>query len=250
MTPACSRAVTIVQPRARPNPRCSVIGSTAPTTARSPISLTTHKGILRLPIHRCVAGYGEALLAESGGEHEMAAAGFADVATRWHGFGVPFEEAQALLGQGRCLVALGGVPEAAAPLASAREILARLGAKPALGETDDLLRRVSSDWLRRPSPRSRAPSRASPLRGLAGCVSFVFCGLKGPVARRFTCGIGQLPDAARGGGVTCLSCPRAVPTFVSPPNRRPFGRPSGPSLTRVRSSAWRRWIPDSRRSSP
>ena len=51
-------------------------------------------------------------------------------------FGVPYEEGHALLGQGRCLVALGRAPEAAAPLAAAREIFARLGAKPALAETD------------------------------------------------------------------------------------------------------------------
>ena len=78
-------------------------------------------------------------LAEARGEHETAAAGFADAAARWHGFGVPYEEGHALLGQGRCLVALGRAPEAAAPLAAAREIFARLGAKPALTETDAAL---------------------------------------------------------------------------------------------------------------
>ena len=73
-----------------------------------------------------------ALLAEARGEHEAAAAGFADAAARWHDFGVPYEEGHALLGQGRCLVALDRAPEAAAPLAAAREIFARLGARPAL----------------------------------------------------------------------------------------------------------------------
>ena len=80
-----------------------------------------------------------ALLAEAAGEHDAAAAGFADAAQRWHDFGVPYEEGHALLGQGRCLVALGRAPEAAAPLAAAREIFARLGAKPALAETDAVL---------------------------------------------------------------------------------------------------------------
>ena len=83
-----------------------------------------------------------ALLAEARGEHEAAAAGFADAAARWHDFGVPYEEGHALLGQGRCLVALGRAPEAAAPLAAAREIFARLGAKPALAETDEWLART------------------------------------------------------------------------------------------------------------
>ena len=57
---------------------------------------------------------------------------------------MPYEEGHALLGQGRCLVALGTAPEAAAPLAAAREIFARLGAKPALAKTDELLLRVAS----------------------------------------------------------------------------------------------------------
>jgi len=80
-----------------------------------------------------------ALLAEHSRDHEVAAAGFAEAASRWHGFGVPNEEAHALLGQGRCLVTLGRAPEAVAPLAAAREIFARLGAKPALAETEALL---------------------------------------------------------------------------------------------------------------
>jgi hypothetical protein len=37
------------------------------------------------------------------------------------------------------LVALGPAPEAAAPLAAAREIFARLGAKPTLGDADAAL---------------------------------------------------------------------------------------------------------------
>ena len=97
-----------------------------------------------VPLYRYALVTVEALLAEARGEHEAAAAGFADAAARWHDFGVPYEEAQALLGQGRCLVALGRAPEAAAPLAAAREIFARLGAKPALAETDEFMRQVAS----------------------------------------------------------------------------------------------------------
>jgi hypothetical protein len=52
---------------------------------------------------------------------------------------MPYEEAQALLGQGRCLVALGRAPEAAPVLEGARRIFARLKARPALTETDALL---------------------------------------------------------------------------------------------------------------
>ena len=79
------------------------------------------------------------LVGERRGEYEAAAADFADAAAGWHDFGMPYEEAHALLGQGRCLVALGRAPEAAAPLAAAREIFARLGARPALEETDAVL---------------------------------------------------------------------------------------------------------------
>ena len=62
-----------------------------------------------------------------------------DAAAGWRDFCVPYEEGHALLGQGRCLVALGRAPEAAGPLAAAREIFARRGAKPALGDTDAVL---------------------------------------------------------------------------------------------------------------
>ncbi|MCX6363551.1 MAG: hypothetical protein NTW58_05170, partial [Actinobacteria bacterium] len=80
-----------------------------------------------------------AILDEHAGRRADAAAGFADAAARWHEFGVPYEEAQALCGEARCLVALGRAPQAAAPLAAARVIFERLGARPALFETDRVL---------------------------------------------------------------------------------------------------------------
>jgi len=94
------------------------------------------------PLHRHVLASCDALLAEARGEPEAAAAGFADAAARWHDFGVVYEEALALLGQGRCLVALGRASEAAPVLEQAREVLTRLGAKPALEETLSLLGEV------------------------------------------------------------------------------------------------------------
>jgi hypothetical protein len=96
-----------------------------------------------LPLHEHVRSAVRALAAETRGEYGAAAAGFADAAGRWRQFGMPYEEEHALLGQGRCLVTLGRAPGAAAPLAAAREIFARLGAKPALAETDEVLRRAS-----------------------------------------------------------------------------------------------------------
>ena len=58
---------------------------------------------------------------------------------------MPYEEAQALLGQGRCLVALDRAPAAAPVLEQAREIFARLGARPALEETDVLLAQTEAE---------------------------------------------------------------------------------------------------------
>jgi hypothetical protein len=92
-----------------------------------------------LPFSEHVDATLRAQVLEIDGEVAEAAAAFAAAAARWHDFGIPYEEAQALLGQGRCLVALGRAPEPAAPLAAAREIFERLGAKPALVETDALL---------------------------------------------------------------------------------------------------------------
>jgi len=83
-----------------------------------------------------------ALLAEASGELELAGEGFAEASEAWRAFGVPYEEAQALLGRGRCLVALGRTAEAADPLREGRAIFERLGATPALAETDGLLERA------------------------------------------------------------------------------------------------------------
>jgi tetratricopeptide (TPR) repeat protein len=79
-----------------------------------------------------------AQLAEAAGEQAEAATLHAEAADRWRGFGNMPERAYALLGQGRCLTAL-GKPEAAAPLRKARELFASMGYKPALAETEALL---------------------------------------------------------------------------------------------------------------
>ncbi len=84
----------------------------------------------------------DAQVSEAEGELESAAAGFSAAAADWHDFGVPYEEGHAHFGRGRCLMALGRAPEAAAPLAAARELFARLGAKPALAETEEWLVRA------------------------------------------------------------------------------------------------------------
>ena len=50
------------------------------------------------------------------------------------------ERAYALLGQGRCHIAL-GEPDAEAPLREARRLFASMGYRPALAETEALLAR-------------------------------------------------------------------------------------------------------------
>ena len=95
------------------------------------------------PLHRCALMTSKAIIREARGELEPAADEFSRAARGWNELMIPYEEAQALLGQGRCLAALGRAPEAAAALAAAREIFARLGAMPALAETDEWLARTS-----------------------------------------------------------------------------------------------------------
>jgi hypothetical protein len=86
-----------------------------------------------------VAVTARALLAEQHGEHAEAAALFADAAGRWARFEVPWEQAQVLLGQGRCLLALGSPAEAREPLRAARAIFSVLGAGPVLADASRLL---------------------------------------------------------------------------------------------------------------
>ena len=52
---------------------------------------------------------------------------------------MPYEQAQAHLGRGRCLAALGRSAEAQTALVSAHDAFAQLGAQPALGEAEALL---------------------------------------------------------------------------------------------------------------
>jgi hypothetical protein len=61
---------------------------------------------------------------------------YRQAAERWREFGNVLERAYALLGQGRCLAALGD-PEAEVPLREAREFLESMGYKSALrGDRD------------------------------------------------------------------------------------------------------------------
>jgi hypothetical protein len=84
-----------------------------------------------------------AALAEDARRMADAAKLYGAAAAGWSDFGNTAEWAYALLGQGRCLHALGRA-EAAQPLREARELFASMGYKPALAETEALLEPVAS----------------------------------------------------------------------------------------------------------
>jgi tetratricopeptide (TPR) repeat protein len=84
-----------------------------------------------------------AQLAEAADEPTEAAILYAEAAERWHEFGNVPEQAYALLGHGRCLLTLGH-PGAEQPLTQTRELLAPMGYRPALNETETLLERADS----------------------------------------------------------------------------------------------------------
>ncbi|MEI6726808.1 MAG: hypothetical protein WCN81_11375, partial [Actinomycetes bacterium] len=92
-------------------------------------------------------GSAEALAAldqEQRGDFAAAVASREAAAQVWPASEFPYERAQSCLGMSRSLAALSRAQEAAAPLAEAREIFARLGAGPALAEADGLMGRVGA----------------------------------------------------------------------------------------------------------
>ena len=82
-----------------------------------------------------------AVIAEARGDHESAAVQYSETAERWQAFGAVFERGHALLGEGRCLLALGRTG-AESPLREARAVFARLDARSLVAETDALLGRA------------------------------------------------------------------------------------------------------------
>jgi class 3 adenylate cyclase/tetratricopeptide (TPR) repeat protein len=76
-----------------------------------------------------------ALLKENDDSPAEAAELFADAASGWERFEMPWEWAHALLGRGRCLLALGRATEATESLGDAREVFVRLGSRPLTTET-------------------------------------------------------------------------------------------------------------------
>jgi hypothetical protein len=91
-----------------------------------------------LPMRQHARATGEALLAEARGDFGNAARLFADVAAEWEAFGARFEQAYAMLGQGRSLAAAGAT-DFEMPIRAARDMFEEMGMRPRIDECDVLL---------------------------------------------------------------------------------------------------------------
>jgi class 3 adenylate cyclase/tetratricopeptide (TPR) repeat protein len=92
-----------------------------------------------IPVNRHAVASCTGALAEARGDHGRAREAYASAADGWSTFGVPPEQAHALAGLGRCLLALGETEEGIARLRESRAIWERLGAPPRIAEIDVLL---------------------------------------------------------------------------------------------------------------
>ena len=97
----------------------------------------------RYPLDEHALCAARAQLAEHACDDANAATLYAEAAVRWREFGNVPERAHALLGQARCLLALGR-PGAEQPLREARDLFAAMGYKPALAETEALLEQTAA----------------------------------------------------------------------------------------------------------
>ena len=126
----------------------------------------THTGFQAL--HDLAQQSMESLLAEGRSHFDGAATGFVDAAARWHDFGVPYEEAHALLGQGRCLVALGRarrcITTASAGARGLRPARSEAGARrdrPVAREGDAVLTEEGrGPWFESTCAHQRSPARS------------------------------------------------------------------------------------------
>ena len=98
---------------------------TATVSTRHPLGQHSHTAVA-------------AMLAERRGYLTTALSGYLDAAERWHDFTMHVEEAYALLGQGRCLMALDRTDDAAPMLSRARDMFTNMDARPALTEIETL----------------------------------------------------------------------------------------------------------------
>ena len=96
-----------------------------------------------------------ALVAESRGDVERGVESYGAAALGWETLGAPPEQAHALFGLARCLTTLDRAPEAAAPLLTAHDLFATLGARPALAGCEGLLAQIGCQPGRSDTARLR-----------------------------------------------------------------------------------------------
>jgi hypothetical protein len=114
-----------------------VAAGPAPALARDLIDATEPTATR----YRLATATARAVLVESTGDAEVAATLYGEAAEGWQAYGQVLEHALALLGQGRCLAAVGR-PGAADLLRVAHQRLKELGARPSAAEASTLLGRV------------------------------------------------------------------------------------------------------------
>jgi class 3 adenylate cyclase/tetratricopeptide (TPR) repeat protein len=127
----------------------SEYGHHLPRLARAAVTLEDDDLLARLgggvpetlPRQRHALVTFRAIQAERAGNHAEASALYADAADRWDRFTEAVEQAHALLGQGRCLLA--GDHGADRPLRQARALFERMGARRRVDECDNLIAGVS-----------------------------------------------------------------------------------------------------------
>jgi hypothetical protein len=129
---------------ARVDPNYAIMHSTAVRTAVAAGDIALAEKLRAgfepvLPLYDHMLVTSGAIIAEAKGALDAAATGYADAAARWEAFDTPWERAQAHLGLGRCLIALGRADEAGSPLGVAREVFVRLRARPSIAEVDGLI---------------------------------------------------------------------------------------------------------------
>ena len=95
----------------------------------------------RTPLHENALCAARAQLAEAAGEPAEAITRYAEAADRWREFRNVPERAYALLGQSRCMLAV-GKPGTRVLLSEAKELFESMGYQPALAETEVLLGQV------------------------------------------------------------------------------------------------------------
>jgi tetratricopeptide (TPR) repeat protein len=101
-----------------------------------------HNFVPSFPSHATGLQTAQAQIAEARGESRAAADAFSRASEEWCAYGAALEHAYAVLGEGRCLVALGD-QVADERLREARRLFSEMGASPRVEECDSLLAQAS-----------------------------------------------------------------------------------------------------------